>query len=58
MNPLLLGYATASDDSGHNNSVNNDPNNAGAAVFGLDPQARVDFGYNAIGHDQASSPTR
>jgi Tannase and feruloyl esterase len=48
VNPLLLGYATASDDSGHNAS-NNDNNNAGGAAFGLDQQARTDFGYNAIG---------
>ena len=48
VNPLLLGYATASDDSGHNGS-NSDSNNAGGAAFGLDEQARVDFGYNAIG---------
>jgi Tannase and feruloyl esterase len=48
VNPLLLGYATASDDSGHNAS-NNDSNNAGGAAFGLDQQARTDFGYNAIG---------
>lgn len=48
VNPLLLGYATASDDSGHNGS-DNDNNNAGSAAFGLDQQARVDFGYNAIG---------
>ena len=49
VNPLLLGYATASNDSGHDNGANSDPNNAGTAAFGLDPQARVDFGYNAIG---------
>ena len=44
----MLGYATASDDSGHNGS-NTDANNAGGAAFGIDEQARVDFGYNAIG---------
>ena len=48
VNPLLMGYATASDDSGHN-GTNNDNNNAGGAAFGLDEQARIDFGYNAIG---------
>ena len=47
--PLLSGYATVSNDSGHSNATNNDPNNAGTASFGLDPVARVDFGYNAIG---------
>lgn len=49
VNPLLTGYVTASDDSGHSNSVNNDTNNAGGSSFGLDNQARIDFGYNAIG---------
>ncbi len=49
VNPLLSGYATVSDDSGHTDSVNSDPNNAGSSAFGLDPQARLDFGYNAIG---------
>ena len=49
VNPLLAGYATVSDDSGHSDSVNSDPNNAGSSAFGLDPQARLDFGYNAIG---------
>jgi hypothetical protein len=48
VNPLLSGYATASDDSGHN-GANTDNNNAGGAAFGLDEQARIDFGYNAIG---------
>jgi len=49
VNPLLSGYATVSDDSGHSDSINSDPNNAGSSAFGLDPQARLDFGYNAIG---------
>ena len=49
VNPLLRGYASVSNDSGHSNAVNSDPNNAGAAAFGLDQQARVDFGYNSIG---------
>jgi hypothetical protein len=48
VNPLLAGYATASDDSGHNGS-NTDNNNGGGSAFGIDPQARLDFGYNAIG---------
>jgi feruloyl esterase len=49
VDPLQLGYATASDDSGHSDAVNSDPANGGNAAFGLDPQARLDFGYNAIG---------
>lgn len=46
--PLLNGYVTASNDSGHSNATNTDANNAGGSAFGVDPQARVDFGYNAI----------
>ena len=46
--PLLNGYVTASNDSGHSNATNSDPNNAGGSSFGVDPQARIDFGYNAI----------
>lgn len=36
---LNLGYAVTSMDGGHR----------GGAVFGFDPQARIDYGYNAIG---------
>lgn len=57
VNPLLAGYATASDDSGHSNAVNSDPNNGGSAAFGLDNQARIDFGYNAIGLTKKVSNT-
>lgn len=44
---ISLGYATLGTDSGHDNSVNNNPNAAGTASFGADPQARIDFGYNS-----------
>ena len=44
---LLLGFTTIGTDSGHNNTVNSDPNAGGAAAFGVDPQARIDFGYNS-----------
>jgi poly(3-hydroxybutyrate) depolymerase len=46
-NALVLGYAVVSQDSGHDNQVNNDPSRGGTATFGLDPQARLDFGYNS-----------
>lgn len=49
---LALGYATAADDSGHDNAVNSDPLAGGAAAFGTDYQARVDFAYNAIDKTQ------
>src|SRR5215813_13085203 len=46
-NALVLGYAVVSQDSGHDNQVNNDPSRGGTATFGLDPQARLDFGYSS-----------
>ena len=44
---LGLGYAVVSHDSGHDNTVNDDPTRSGTATFGFDPQARVDFGYRS-----------
>jgi feruloyl esterase len=44
---LSLGYATLGTDSGHDNSVDNNPAAGGTASFGVDPQARIDFGFNA-----------
>jgi hypothetical protein len=43
-----LGYATLGTDGGHDNTVDNNPNAGGTASFGADPQARIDFGFNAI----------
>jgi feruloyl esterase len=45
---LGQGYAMAANDSGHDNTVNNDPLAAATGAFATDPQARVDFAYNAI----------
>ena len=45
---LSAGYAIVGDDSGHDDTVNNDPKANGAAAYGTDYQARVDFAYNAI----------
>jgi feruloyl esterase len=45
---LPLGYAVVSTDSGHDNAVNTDNANGGIAAFARDPQARIDFGYNAL----------
>src|SRR5262245_49064156 len=36
---LSLGYAVVSQDAGHSNSINNDPNLNGTQTFGFDPQA-------------------
>jgi feruloyl esterase len=51
-NALTLGYAVVSQDSGHDNQINNDPNRNGTVTFGFDPQARLDFGYNS--YDQVT----
>ncbi len=49
---LALGYAVVSQDSGHDNTANNDPMRGGSQTFGFDPQARIDFGYNS--YDQVA----
>ena len=53
---LNQGWAVAADDGGHEDSASNavggyqddDPNAGGAQHFGVDEQARVDYGYNGI----------
>lgn len=46
-NALLQGFAVLSSDAGH--SIDRSlPAGFGAASFGIDPQARLDFGYNAV----------
>jgi len=55
-NALVLGYAVVSQDSGHDNSVNNDPKLNGAQTFGYDEQARLDFGYNS--YDQVTQAAK
>jgi feruloyl esterase len=49
---LGLGYAVVSQDSGHDNAVNNDPERNGQITHGFDPQARLDHGYNS--YDQVT----
>jgi hypothetical protein len=49
---LAQGYATIGTDSGHDNAVDNNPNAGGTGSFGVDPQARIDFAYNA--YDQVA----
>lgn len=44
---LSRGYAVIVTDSGHDNAVNSDPARGGGSAFGMDPQARVDFGYHS-----------
>jgi feruloyl esterase len=55
-NALTLGYAVVSQDSGHDNATNNDPKLNGTQTFGLDPQARLDFGYNS--YDQVTQAAK
>lgn len=45
-NALRKGFAVLSADAGH--AFERDNPVIGAAVFGLDPQARLDYGYNAV----------
>jgi Tannase and feruloyl esterase len=40
---LLQGFAVLSSDAGHDNAQ------VGGPAFGLDPQARLDYGYQAVG---------
>lgn len=46
-NALSEGYAVASTDGGH--KTVNDGTPVGGSLFGVDPQARLDYGYNAVG---------
>jgi feruloyl esterase len=45
---LREGYATAANDSGHDNTVNNDPLAAATGAFATDYEARTNFAYRAI----------
>lgn len=46
-NALSRGYAVLSSDSGHDGSANPEAGLTGGSLFGLDFQARVDYGYGA-----------
>jgi feruloyl esterase len=46
---LGLGYAVVTQDSGHDNALNNDPKLQGTATFGWDPVARRNYGFASIG---------
>lgn len=45
---LRTGYVTAANDSGHDNTANNDPLAAATGAFATDFDARTDFAYRAI----------
>lgn len=51
-NALSRRFATVSTDGGHDNAVNNNPAALGSVAFGMDPQARLDHGYNS--YDQVT----
>lgn len=44
---VARGFATMGTDSGHDNKLNDVADAGGSAAFGVDPQARIDFGYGA-----------
>ncbi|MXO66414.1 tannase/feruloyl esterase family alpha/beta hydrolase [Altericroceibacterium endophyticum] len=41
---LAQGFAVLSQDSGHSNEINSQPDRGGDTAFGFDPQARRDYG--------------
>ncbi|KUF08718.1 tannase/feruloyl esterase family alpha/beta hydrolase [Pseudoponticoccus marisrubri] len=45
---LRRGYAVVSSDAGHDGRTHPDAGMAGASRFGFDPQARADYGYQAV----------
>lgn len=45
---LGRGYAVVSSDAGHDGRAHPDAGMAGASRFGFDPQARADYGYQAV----------
>jgi poly(3-hydroxybutyrate) depolymerase len=55
-NALGLGYAVVSQDSGHDNTINNDPNLNGASAYAFDQQSRLDHGYNS--YDQVTQAAK
>lgn len=45
---LIQGYAVVSQDSGHSNQSNADPARGGTAAFGLDAEARRNYGHASL----------
>lgn len=45
---LARGYAVVSEDSGHDNAIDDDPARGGIAAFGGDPVARADYGGGSL----------
>jgi Tannase and feruloyl esterase len=45
---LSQGFAVVSQDSGHDNVVNNDPSHGGVLAFGFDATARANYGHSSL----------
>jgi feruloyl esterase len=45
---LQQGFAVVSQDSGHDNTLNNDPARGGVLTFGFDAQARANYGHASL----------
>jgi tannase/feruloyl esterase len=45
---LQQGFAVVSQDSGHDNTLNNDPTRGGVLTFGFDAQARANYGHASL----------
>jgi len=45
---LTQGFAVVSQDSGHDNTLNNDPTRSGQLVFGFDARARANYGHASL----------
>lgn len=45
---LAQGFAVVSQDSGHDNATNSDPERGGTTAFGFDAQARADYGHASL----------
>ncbi len=45
---LVQGFAVVSQDSGHDNRLNNDPVRGGVLVFGFDEKARANYGHASL----------
>jgi len=45
---LVQGFAVVSQDSGHDNRLNNDPARGGVLVFGFDEKARANYGHASL----------
>lgn len=45
---LTQGFAVVSQDSGHDNTLNNDPSHGGVLAFGFDETARANYGHSSL----------